>query len=42
MNKLQKYGPWALVAGAAEGLGFAFVEQAAGMGLNVVMVDNQL
>jgi short-subunit dehydrogenase len=42
MNKTEKYGPWALVAGGAEGLGLAFVEQAAALGLNVMMIDNQV
>lgn len=34
----QKYGPWALVAGASEGLGAEFVHAAAARGLNVVAV----
>ena len=38
---LQKYGPWALVTGAAQGLGSAFAEQLAERGLNVVLVDRQ-
>lgn len=33
-----KYGPWALVAGASEGLGAEFARQAAARGLNVVIV----
>ena len=35
---LQKYGPWALVAGGSEGLGGAFAEELAGRGLNLVLV----
>ena len=34
-----KYGPWALVAGAAEGLGESFAVTLAARGLNVVMID---
>ena len=34
-----KYGPWALVTGAARGLGAEFARQVASLGLNVVMVD---
>ena len=33
-----KYGPWAVVAGASEGLGLAFVRECAQAGINVVMV----
>lgn len=33
------YGPWALVAGASEGIGFAFAEQLAAKGLNLVMLS---
>ncbi len=34
----QRYGPWALVAGASEGLGEQFSRQLAARGLNVVLV----
>ena len=34
----EKYGPWALVVGASEGLGAAFAENCARRGLNVAIV----
>lgn len=37
----KKYGPWALVTGAAMGIGGSFVEQLAVRGLNVVLVDKE-
>lgn len=33
-----KYGPWAIIAGASEGLGLAFVRECAQAGINVLMV----
>ena len=41
-NFLYKYGPWALVVGAAEGLGEAYCVALAKRKLNLVMVDNRL
>lgn len=37
----KKYGPWALVAGAAEGLGEAYSIALAKREVNIIMVDNQ-
>ena len=34
-----KYGEWALLVGAAEGIGEAFSRQLAGQGINLVMLD---
>jgi short-subunit dehydrogenase len=40
MNDLhKKYGPWVLIAGAAEGIGEGFSNILAGMGFNLIMVD---
>lgn len=38
---LDKYGSWALIAGAAVGLGESFSTHLAKMGFNLVMVDNR-
>lgn len=35
---LERYGPWALVAGASEGLGAAFADELASRGLNLLLV----
>lgn len=38
MTFAEKYGPWALIAGASDGVGAAFAEGLAERGLNVVLV----
>jgi short-subunit dehydrogenase len=38
MAFVEKYGPWALVIGASEGLGAAFADNCAARGLNVALV----
>jgi short-subunit dehydrogenase len=37
----QRYGPWALVAGASEGVGLAYAKAMAERGLNVVLVSRR-
>ena len=37
----QNYGPWALILGASEGVGSAFVEALAAQGLNIVLVSRR-
>ncbi|HVT65032.1 MAG TPA: SDR family NAD(P)-dependent oxidoreductase [Mycobacteriales bacterium] len=34
----ERYGPWAVIAGASDGVGAAFAEQLAASGINVVLV----
>lgn len=38
---VDRYGPWALVTGAAQGLGAAFADAIASRGLDVILVDVQ-
>jgi short-subunit dehydrogenase len=40
-NFRQRYGDWALVAGAAEGIGAAFSKNLAVRGMNIIMVDKE-
>lgn len=35
----KKYGPWALIVGAAEGIGSAFAQELANIGLNLILLD---
>ncbi len=37
----EKYGPYALIAGGSDGLGFAFAEAAARRGLNLILMARQ-
>jgi uncharacterized protein len=37
-----KYGPWAIVAGASEGLGAAYAEDLAKRGLNLILIARRL
>ena len=38
-NFVEQYGPWALIAGGAQGIGEAYTRYAAARGLNVVVID---
>lgn len=38
MSYLERYGPWALIAGASEGTGASFARQLAEQGLNLILV----
>ena len=37
----QKYGPWALIAGASEGIGLSFAEQLAAQGINLILLSRR-
>lgn len=39
VNFKEKYGPWAIVTGAARGIGKAYARELASRGLNVLLVD---
>ncbi|MDG4668596.1 SDR family NAD(P)-dependent oxidoreductase [Mycobacterium sp. 236(2023)] len=41
MSFAEKYGPWALVAGASDGVGSAFAAALAGRGVNVVLLSRR-
>ena len=36
-----KYGPWALVVGSAEGMGACYAERFAEQGINIIAVDRR-
>jgi short-subunit dehydrogenase len=42
MRLKEKYGPWACVAGAGEGLGKAFSEGLAKRGFNLILIDHKV
>ena len=42
MSFLERYGPWALIAGASEGTGAAFAKALAEQGLNLILVARRI
>ena len=38
MNRAEKYGPWAIIAGASEGTGSAFAKRVAAAGINCILI----
>lgn len=38
---VERYGPWAIIAGASEGTGACYAEQLAAMGINLVLVSRR-
>jgi uncharacterized protein len=38
----ERYGPWAVIAGASEGTGECYARELAGMGINLVLVSRRL
>ncbi len=41
MIDVQSYGPWAMIAGASEGIGVSFAQQLAKAGINLVLIARQ-
>jgi uncharacterized protein len=39
-DRFSRFGKWALIAGAAEGIGAAFSNALAGYGMNLILIDN--
>lgn len=41
MSFFERYGPWAVIAGASEGTGRAFARQVAAQGLSGILIARQ-
>ncbi|KAI9556830.1 hypothetical protein GHT06_016622 [Daphnia sinensis] len=41
-HDLRRYGPWAVVTGATDGLGEAYARKLASLGMNIVLIDQSL